>query len=160
MSQPFSIRGVDRSLPPSEVLGRVEPKIPVSSEHDQCGPESEELDSRPGPHFSFHSPFPSNLNVKLEPFSTLSVQRWRLEHRTESYAMNRLKADHRTGRREKEDDYIRVGKHATFPETNPGNVGSFPATRGWHIRKGKAASLAGRGEHMVVAAVNVGAYVD
>src|SRR4029077_11419625 len=79
-------QGVDRSLPPSEVLGRVEPKIPVSSEHDQCGPESEELDSRPGPHFSFHSPFPSNLNVKLEPFSTLSVQRWRLErqsrHRT------------------------------------------------------------------------------
>jgi hypothetical protein len=32
----------------------------------------------PGPHFSFHSPFPSNLNVKLEPFSTHSVQRWRL----------------------------------------------------------------------------------
>ena len=53
-------QGVDRSLPPSEVLGRVEPKIPVSSEHDQCGPESEELDSHPGPHSSdvFHF-FPS-----------------------------------------------------------------------------------------------------
>ena len=29
------------------------------------------LDSHPGPHFGFHSPFSSNLNVKLEPFSTL-----------------------------------------------------------------------------------------
>src|ERR1700724_1532557 len=49
-------QGVDRSLPPSEVLGRVEPEVPVSSEHDQCGPESEELDSHPGPHSSdiFH----------------------------------------------------------------------------------------------------------
>jgi hypothetical protein len=47
---------VDRSLPPSEVLGVVEPEVPVSSEHDQCGPESEELDSHPGPDSSdvFH----------------------------------------------------------------------------------------------------------
>jgi hypothetical protein len=66
---------VDRSLPPSEVLGRVEPKIPVSSEHDQCGPESEEL-TRIQVHISVFIPtFPSNLNVKLEPFSMLSVQR-------------------------------------------------------------------------------------
>src|ERR1700757_3117257 len=43
---------VDRSLPPSEVLGVVEPEVPVSSEYDQCGPESEELDSHPGPDSS------------------------------------------------------------------------------------------------------------
>ena len=50
-------QGVGRSLTPSEVLGRVGPEVPVSSEHNQCGPESEELDSYPGPHSSdvFHS---------------------------------------------------------------------------------------------------------
>ena len=35
---PLFDQGVDRSLPPSEVLGHVEPEVPVSSEHDQCGP--------------------------------------------------------------------------------------------------------------------------
>src|SRR4029077_19021713 len=118
-------QGVDRSLPPSEVLGRVEPKIPVSSEHDQCGPESEELDSHPGPHFSFHPPFPSNLNVKLEPFSTLSVQRWRLEHRTESYARNRLKARPSDGTERKGRRLYTCWQARDVPRDEPGECRFF-----------------------------------